>query len=65
MLRVYAQRWRIERAFQGSKQHLRIENPEVQLPAAVRRTVPFGTRLYSLVILWYVTTRTGRRRPVG
>lgn len=56
ILQAYAQRWPIERAFQDSKQHLRIENPEVQLPAAVRRTVPFGMRLYSLVVLWYLTS---------
>jgi hypothetical protein len=56
VLEAYSHRWPIERAFQDAKQHLRVENPRTQLPASVRRSTPFGMRLYSLVVLWYVTT---------
>ena len=41
--------------FQDCKQKLCVENPQTQLPTAVRRSVPFGMLLYSLVVFWYVT----------
>ena len=53
-LRIYSHRWPIERAFQDCKQKLCIENPQIQLPTSVRRAVPFGMLLYSLVVAWYV-----------
>lgn len=55
----YAHRWPLERTFQDSKQKLGIEDPQVQLPKAVRRTAPFGMILYTLVVLWYL--RDGHR----
>lgn len=54
ILATYSHRWPIERTFQDAKQHLRVENPRTQLPASVRRSTPFGMRLYSLVVLWYL-----------
>lgn len=53
-LRLYSFRWPIERAFQDSKQKLGIEDPQVQLPGSVRRCVPFGMLVYSLVVLWHL-----------
>lgn len=55
VLETYSHRWPIERAFQDCKQKLRIESPQTQLPTSVRRSAPFGMRLYSMVVLWYVT----------
>ena len=52
----YALRWPLERTFQDCKQKLGVAQSEAQLPTAVRRTAPFGMALYSLVVLWYVTT---------
>jgi hypothetical protein len=54
----------MERTFQECKQVLRVENTQSQLPAAVRRAVPFGMLLYSYVVLWYVRDghRTAPRR---
>lgn len=52
----YSHRWPLERTFQDCKQKLAIENPQTQLPTSVRRSSPFGMVLYSLVVLWYVTT---------
>jgi hypothetical protein len=53
-LTLYSFRWPIERAFQDCKQKLGIQDPEVQLPGSVRRCVPFGMLVYSLVVLWYL-----------
>lgn len=55
ILRAYSHRWPLERTFQDCKQKLRIESPQTQLPASVRRSAPFGMTLYTLVVLWYVT----------
>lgn len=63
VLKLYSQRWPIERAFQDCKQKLGIQDPEVQLPKSVRRSVPFGMMLYSLVMLWYLTS--GRDGALG
>lgn len=54
VLASYSHRWPLERTFQDCKQKLCIENPQIQLPTSVRRSVPFGMLLYSLVVLWYV-----------
>jgi len=56
VLAAYARRWPLERTFQDCKQKLCIENPQTQLPASVRRSVPFGMLLYTLVVFWYLTT---------
>ena len=55
ILTAYSHRWPLERTFQDCKQKLCIENPQTQLPTSVRRSVPFGMLLYTLVVLWYVT----------
>jgi len=55
VLAAYSRRWPLERTFQDCKQKLCIENPQLQLPSSVRRSVPFGMMLYTLVVLWYVT----------
>ncbi len=54
VLASYSHRWPLERTFQDCKQKLCIENPQIQLPTSVRRAVPFGMLLYSLVVAWYV-----------
>ena len=55
ILSAYSHRWPLERTFQDCKQKLCIENPQIQLPTSVRRVVPFGMLVYSLVVLWYLT----------
>lgn len=55
VLTAYSRRWPLERTFQDCKQKLLIENPQFQLPSSVRRSVPIGMMLYSLVVLWYVS----------
>lgn len=55
VIAAYARRWPLERMFQDCKQKLCIENTQTQLPASVRRSVPFGMVIYTLVVLWYVT----------
>ena len=59
VLSAYSRRWPLERTFQDCKQKLCIENPQIQLPTSVRRVVPFGMLVYSIVVLWYLTE--GRR----
>jgi len=56
VLEAYARRWPIERTFQDCKQKLCIQNPQTQLPTAVRRSAPLGMLVYSLVVLWYIET---------
>ena len=51
----YSRRWPLERTFQECKQKLCVERTQTQLPASVRRSVPFGMLLYSLVVLWWIT----------
>jgi hypothetical protein len=55
VLAAYSRRWPLERTFQDCKQKLCIENTQLQLPTSVRRSVPFGMMLYTLVVLWFVT----------
>jgi len=55
ILSAYSRRWPLERTFQDCKQKLRIETPQIQLPMSVRRVVPFGMLVYSIVVLWYLT----------
>ena len=55
VLAAYARRWPLERTFQDCKQKLCVENTQVQLPASVRRSVPFGMVLYTLTVFWYLT----------
>jgi len=55
ILVAYSRRWPLERTFQDCKQKLCVENTQTQLPTSVRRSVPFGMMLYTLVVLWYVT----------
>ncbi len=54
VLAAYSNRWPLERTFQDCKQKLCIQNPQIQLPTSVRRSVPFGMLIYSLVVTWYV-----------
>jgi hypothetical protein len=54
MVTSFSRRWPLEQAFEDCKQKLVIEDPQVQVPKSVRRVVPFGMIIYSLVVLWYV-----------
>lgn len=49
----YAVRWSIEPANATAKQQLGVGQARNRLPQAVRRTVPFGLLVQSLVIVWY------------
>jgi hypothetical protein len=66
VLSRYSRRWPLERTFQDCKQRLCVANTQTQLPASVRRSVPFGMLLYSFVVLWYLTDghkRADIKRP--
>lgn len=53
----FSWRWPIEVAFHDSKQQLGIGEPENRKTKAVRRTVPTGLLMYTLVILWHECIR--------
>lgn len=61
----YSRRWPLERTFQECKQKLCVERTQTQLPASVRRSVPFGMLLYSLVVLWWVTVGHAEAATLG
>ena len=51
--RWFSWQWPIEVTFHDSKQHLGLGEAENRKPKAVRRTVPTGLLLYSLIVLWH------------
>lgn len=57
VLTWFSWRWPIEVTFHDSKQHLGLGEPENRKPKAVRRTVPTGLMMYTLVILWHECIR--------
>ena len=54
IIEAFSRRWPLERTFQDCKQKLGLQDPQVQLPASVRRVAPIQMILYSLVVFWYV-----------
>jgi hypothetical protein len=56
VVEAFSHRWPLERTFQDCKQKLGMQEPQTQLPRSVRRTAPFAMLVYSLVVLWYITT---------
>ncbi len=57
ILEWFSWRWPIEVTFHDSKQHLGLGEAENRKTKAVRRTVPTGLLMYSLVILWHECIR--------
>jgi hypothetical protein len=57
ILRWFSWRWPIEVTFHDTKQHLGLGEAENRKPKAVRRTVPTGLLLYSLIVLWHECIR--------
>ena len=57
ILRWFSWRWPIEVTFHDSKQNLGLGEAENRKPKAVRRTVPTGLLLYSLIVLWHECIR--------
>ena len=57
ILRWFSWRWPVEVTFHDSKQHLGLGEAENRKPKAVRRTVPTGLLLYSLIVLWHECIR--------
>lgn len=57
ILRWFSWRWPIEVTFHDSKQHLGLGEAENRKPKAVRRTVPTGLLLYSLIVIWHECIR--------
>jgi SRSO17 transposase len=53
----FSWRWPIEVTFHDSKQHLGVGEAENRKTKAVRRTVPTGLLMYSLVVLWHECIR--------
>jgi len=53
----FSWRWPIEVTFHDSKQHLGLGEAENRKTKAVRRTVPTGLLMYSLVVLWHECIR--------
>jgi hypothetical protein len=56
VVEAFSHRWPLERTFQDCKQKLGMQQPQTQSPRSVRRTAPFALLVYSLVVLWYITT---------
>jgi len=57
ILQWFSWRWPIEVTFHDSKQHLGLGEAENRKTKAVRRTVPTGLLMYSLVVLWHECVR--------
>jgi len=57
ILRRFSWRWPIEVTNHDTKQHLGLGEAENRQVKAVRRTVPTGLLLYSLVVLWHECIR--------
>ena len=57
ILRWFSWRWPVEITFHDSKQHLGLGEAENRKPQAVRRTVPTGLLLYSLIVIWHECIR--------
>ncbi len=57
ILQWFSWRWPIEVTFHDSKQHLGLGEAENRKTKAVRRTVPTGLLMYSLVVLWHECIR--------
>jgi hypothetical protein len=53
VLQQYSFRWPVETAFQDSKGHLGLGEPQNRVRAAVRRTTPTMLLLYGLIVLWH------------
>jgi hypothetical protein len=53
----FSWRWPIEVTFHDCKQHLGLGEAENRTTKAIRRTVPTGMLLYSLLILWHECIR--------
>jgi SRSO17 transposase len=53
----FSWRWPIEVTFHDSKQHLGLGEAENRKTKAVRRTVPTGLLMYTLVVLWHECIR--------
>lgn len=49
----YAARWTIEVAIEDAKQSTGVGQTHTRTPQAVKRAVPFGITVQSLVIIWY------------
>ena len=57
ILRWFSWRWPIEVTNHDTKQHLGLGEAENRKVKAVRRTVPTGLLLYSLIVLWHECVR--------
>lgn len=53
VLEIIAGRWSIEVTHRDSKQLLGISDPQIRNSKSIKRQVPFGFLIMSLVILWY------------
>lgn len=53
ILELIAGRWSIEVTHHDSKQYLRISDPQIRNAESVKRQIPFGFLIMSLIILWY------------
>jgi hypothetical protein len=56
VVECFSVRWSIEPANATGKQHMGVGQARNRLPQAVRRTVPFGMLVQSLVIVWYAVS---------
>lgn len=53
VLERYSFRWPVETAYQDTKGHLGLGEPQNRVPKAARRTTPATFYLYGLVVLWH------------
>ena len=51
----YGARYSVERMFEDAKQHLGVEDPQVQSQRSVERMAPVAFLMYGAVVCWYAT----------
>ena len=56
IIETFADRWALEVTFHEVKGKLGFEDPQNRTERAVERTAPFALWMYSLVVLWYLST---------
>jgi hypothetical protein len=61
LLQRYASRWSIEVAFFNLKQFLGFADSQAWSRLAVERTAPFVAFLYTVIVIWYVTSIPGSK----
>ena len=63
VIKKYCLRWYLEVAFEESKGKLGFEDPQNRTEAAVERTAPMALWMYTVVVIWYLSTEKNVTAP--